>query len=495
MKRTRTATTVSTASTSNILRLHRAWTQFLLNAENAVCLTDWLTNRELGRLASCSRAFRVFEGNVQIVRAWTPIVFDAMVRNKVPRFKGMCLTGLDAQTTTALTHDIRHMHDLRNVQYRIPLLQPLPCIRALAIVGKSNVAMGDRGIVALAACFQYMPYLEELDLADNGITDEGIEVMGNMLQHIPHLRVLNLEGNDIGEELNGYLHYIPRLEDLNLAHNNIQFMDLEKLRNLRAVDMSYNPQYALDTSGIRGLGGLRELALAGCFLGVAGTKALVGVLRETPCMERLQLSLNEMGDEGAMALSQAFPHVGKLRRLHLSCNGITSDGMTAICNALVHLPMLRHLSLSHNGFGDEGAIAFSNSMHSLPQLRRLNMEDCDIADSGICAIAANLQFTQHLHGMILKDNDITDTGAIALANGMAGMQVKDLSFRRNAIGPAGTKALRHVLFRKDIEEMIELRDSILLLAGNITSFITGGRHSVYDIKAAIKELGRQITEG
>ena len=73
-------------------------------------------------------------------------------------------------------------------------------------------------------------------------------------------------------------------------------------------------------------------------------KRLGAALRSNTTLEGLNLSENELGDEGIRNLCEGFfGHNTTLRELDLSRNGITAEGAKVFAHYLPHTRSLTHL--------------------------------------------------------------------------------------------------------------------------------------------------------
>jgi hypothetical protein len=89
----------------------------------------------------------------------------------------------------------------------------------------------------------------------------------------------------------------------------------------------------------------------------AALRALVGA--PLPSLERLVVSHNPLGDDGAIALASA--HLPSLRSLDLTRTSIADAGARALAAAAARLPALAELYLGTNRIGLGGAAALYGS--------------------------------------------------------------------------------------------------------------------------------------
>ncbi len=141
----------------------------------------------------------------------------------------------------------------------------------------------------------------------------------------------------------------------------------------------------------------------------------------------LDLSRENIGDEGAKAIATSLP---SLTSLNLANNNIGGDGAKAIA---MSLPSLTSLNLDLNKIGNEGAKAIAAS---LPGLTSLNLDLNNIDDEGAKAIAASLP---GLTSLDLTSNNIGAESAKAIAASLTGLTLLNLGYNR--IGDEGAKAI------------------------------------------------------
>lgn len=131
----------------------------------------------------------------------------------------------------------------------------------------------------------------------------------------------------------------------------------------------------------KALAELRALNVSGNELSAEGLAALADRL---PALERLVLTANRFGDEGAAALAR-WRHLGHLRTLYLSACELSAEGVTAL-GGEGRLVRLEKLALSQNELGEAGAAALAAL--ELPSLRFLELRDTSLRSGGATALAA-----------------------------------------------------------------------------------------------------------
>ena len=98
------------------------------------------------------------------------------------------------------------------------------------------------------------------------------------------------------------------------------------------------------------------------------------------CLEVLDISFNELGDDGAVIISKGITKTNTLRVLTIGVNNITSTGATAIANSLLHNTSLEVLNMSDNAIGQDGATAIAQAITNNKTLKKLFLWGDDIID-------------------------------------------------------------------------------------------------------------------
>lgn len=211
---------------------------------------------------------------------------------------------------------------------------------------------------------------------------------------------------------------------------------------------------------------LRTLDLTKNDIGPAGVEALArGLLGSR--IQRLILSSNPLGDDGAVAFFNVFDQTSAkrsvmrgfaepsgLEELVLHNCEIGASGANAIARALEpggRLGSLKRLLMANNGFGNDGAVALGASLArgGSPKLATLSLSANGIGDVGAAELARALErrgggaFGAVLEELGLSDNAIGDVGAEALAVGLSArpQALGRLYLSRNRVGVAGVTAL------------------------------------------------------
>jgi hypothetical protein len=91
-----------------------------------------------------------------------------------------------------------------------------------------------------------------------------------------------------------------------------------------------------------------------------GAAKLFAALRKNPISDRLILSNNQLGDEGAAHLAEVLPSL--LGEVEVAANQIGDRGAASLARALLARTSVRFLGLSRNEVSDEGAMALAQAL-------------------------------------------------------------------------------------------------------------------------------------
>ncbi|KAJ8607619.1 hypothetical protein CTAYLR_005759 [Chrysophaeum taylorii] len=158
---------------------------------------------------------------------------------------------------------------------------------------------------------------------------------------------------------------------------------------------------------------LRELYLASSNIGNAGALAISKMLETNNALRELCLFRNSIECEDAAALSAALKAIKAppppLEVLYLGENNVGEDGAKAVSEMLLNSSTtLNKLDLSSNEIGDEGAVALLDSLKTNKALKVLYLSRNKISDNGAADMMRLLEENDDvLEELDLRGNKIT----------------------------------------------------------------------------------------
>ncbi|XP_075700510.1 leucine-rich repeat-containing protein 71 isoform X2 [Rhinoderma darwinii] len=166
-------------------------------------------------------------------------------------------------------------------------------IREISIRGWK---IDDKMMEIFATCLPTLPNLHKINLWNVGLTDKTFSAFVDVLQHCPNVKIISLEGNPLEDQ--SYHKLIS--DDLGLVHislRNNQINDegskliSQALRSLKMTNKN-----------------LAALVLSYNHITDLGAGHIAQALRFNRSLLSLNLSSNQIGDQGALALAEVLGH-------------------------------------------------------------------------------------------------------------------------------------------------------------------------------------------
>ena len=248
---------------------------------------------------------------------------------------------------------------------------------------------------------------------------------------------------------------------------------------------------------------LSELSLPLNGLRAEGAEVLAVPVASSASLRALDLTANDVGDQGVTALATALievtppaqlapaslppadaslVHAG-LAELNLCRNGLTGSCTLALARALVRRPHLTCLQLGWNELCDAGAAGLAGALADGCGLRELGLGHNRIGDAGAAALGTALaRGRSQLQRLDLGHNAIGDEGATKLAEGLSagGPPLQVLRLHWNKLGEQAGRALGTALGKLRTLRTLELNNNTLgsraadaLLAGVLANVHSG----------------------
>ena len=209
------------------------------------------------------------------------------------------------------------------------------------------------------------------------------------------------------------------------SESKVQAVKGSGLRVLHVSNASISPEALYQL--LYGLGAdcpLRELSIHSNKIGPQGATLIVEFLEGKgvpknqtvmPFLDRLDLSNNELGNDGTAKLTRAISKRSKVHLvdLRLSANDIGAGGVETIMNKLLQHKLIS-LSLDMNSFGDQGCQLVAASLQSMHQLARLNLSFNEIGCRGVNTLMRTLVGCESITYLGLSGNTLKISGAMAM---------------------------------------------------------------------------------
>ena len=193
---------------------------------------------------------------------------------------------------------------------------------------------------------------------------------------------------------------------------------------------------------------VKTLGLSCNNIGVNGAKTLAVALYHNRTLEHLFINNNEIMDDGAVAICECFKikdkRLSSIKSLNLAFNILTSCSITAITTAIQE-GALTLLDLSSNDLGDNGVYEISKALQVNLTIKQLFLHKSNIGVRGALSLAVALCHNHTLEDLHLYGNKILDDGAIAFGESLkTNRTLKYLDIAQNNITEIGATDLAEV---------------------------------------------------
>ena len=306
-----------------------------------------------------------------------------------------------------------------------------------------NIIAAD-GANMIAGAITMNKTLEEIDISHNNVSGDGIIAISNCIIKNTTLKVLNISHNAIDKErataLAEAISINKTLARIDISHCGIPDEGTlaigEAVKNnngLKCLNMSYN-EIKIDgakmvAKAIQVNKTLLKLDISYCCIPDDGA-----VIISQSCFPTLQelivswnsknylinfkktsvlydLSRKDIGNTGAIIISNILCYNFAVRNLCISHNNISYDGVVAICNFLMTDHYLHELDMSHNEITSRGADEVANALQQNKTLQKLDISNCGIPDSGALVISESYRSNRMLEELVIswENNDVVST--------------------------------------------------------------------------------------
>ncbi|CAK8688615.1 unnamed protein product [Clavelina lepadiformis] len=302
--------------------------------------------------------------------------------------------------------------------------------------------LGDDGAFHISTC---LSKIEELDIGQCKIRESGIKSISDAISKLPEpIRYLNLSGNKFRDTgVSFIMSCLDKIEklcmtDCNITEEGVRVITehIKNCSNLPKV-LEFNYDKMNRSSVLRcGLDLLDNGYFSDLDLTPVGVEALAAAINKLPQpMKKLNLWDNNLGDDGASHISTCL---SKIEELDIGHCKISASEIKSISDAISKLPEpMKNLDLSGNDLGDDGA---SHISPCLSKIEELYIGRCKIRASGIKSISdAISKLPEPMKKLNLYDNNLGDIGASHISTCLSKIEELDISLCN--ISASGIKSI------------------------------------------------------
>jgi Ran GTPase-activating protein (RanGAP) involved in mRNA processing and transport len=339
----------------------------------------------------------------------------------------------------------------------MPLLPRLPSLHTLVL---RNNSIGPQGMPVVAESLCLNPSVRSLDVSHNSLKHGGALWLTVVLSNCPSLTSLHLSHNWICAE--GAAGLAPSLaihghslRSLNVRANHLGDAGLCSIArslpaSIETLDLSFNEireegAVCLGEALLR-LPSLLSLDLSYNRIGSLGTTRIVDALPSS--VQNLMLSCISMGQDGLSSLAASLPRFRSLRSLSVGLNSLTDSDASILADALP--PSIETLDLRGNQIGDAGTARISRALagHTPRSLHSLNLRSNWIGDAGAASLAGAIPFLPSLCALDICHNFIGAEGTAHIATSLSLHKgLRELSMSHNSVGAEGAARLADAIRR------------------------------------------------
>ncbi|WP_341747490.1 hypothetical protein [Candidatus Tisiphia endosymbiont of Dascillus cervinus] len=202
--------------------------------------------------------------------------------------------------------------------------------------------------------------------------------------------------------------------DLTNPKEKAKLMTQLRKKNVDALDLS-NSKVQLDKEILEAIieNPISELDLSSNNLGDNGAKEVAGIIQNSTKLKILKLSNNQIGSEGMGALSSAFDHNETVTDLDLSNNNLGDKGAEKVATLLANNSTIIDINLDSNEFGTDGLLYLPFSLLNRNNTTNISLAAADyIPEEAVARFAKVLQQNGNVHSINFVDKEQNDEKAV-----------------------------------------------------------------------------------
>ena len=252
------------------------------------------------------------------------------------------------------------------------------------------------------------------------IGDQGCKYLVSGLQKgldtdnaVSTLLIMEMRNNNIGHHgvchLSSFLK-IGCVKYLDLSNDNIHFR-VGKGDNVIILQGSFAEQLKQNTT-------LKRLLLHNCDIATLSAESLAKGLVANQHMVELDISSNEVCDDGIQHLTHALKVNQGLKKVCLNSTGFTSHSAESLAVALATNIYLEELDIGHNALCNDGIQHLEHALKVNKGLKKLDLNHCHLTSQGAVSLANAISANEHLEELNISKNALCDDGIQHLAQAL-----------------------------------------------------------------------------
>ncbi|XP_029464585.1 protein NLRC5-like [Rhinatrema bivittatum] len=180
---------------------------------------------------------------------------------------------------------------------------------------------------------------------------------------------------------------------------------------------------------------LVELSLSHNAFGDDGAKCLSDILSSRPALKTLDLESIKLTGFGMVCLAEGLHVCSAIEKINLSKNEIGEEGVLVLLSALQEKTHLKSINLHQcSGLSSAGGREMAKVLTTCTSLEEINLGSLSLNEMAILTLAEGLKQMQSVKKLILDSNNINAEGGSHLADALKGCgKLEEISFSHNII--------------------------------------------------------------
>ncbi|RHY25843.1 hypothetical protein DYB25_004230, partial [Aphanomyces astaci] len=256
-------------------------------------------------------------------------------------------------------------------------------------------SLGDDYIRQFAACINALPFVEEINVRDNRLSDVGLNALLTAI-HVNQLKLrkLDISENEIGDGAAKTMRLYIECKECTLKHLVMEKSDIDDFECAAFMTAFEKNTSVLELTMPRNrIGEAEQLNVVQPEI-TTGGEAIASMLYVNFTIAKLDISWNLLRLESGVTLAKSLEFNKKLLELHVAYNACGDAGAMMFGHVLTINTTLRTLDLSYNNVGCRGALVLASAASKTKTLRNLLLNGNNIGKEGGRALMFAMCSTQ-----------------------------------------------------------------------------------------------------
>ena len=327
--------------------------------------------------------------------------------------------------------------------------------------------------------------IKDLDLSSNRLSDVGIVALSDFVKN-SSLQKLNISYNELSETgivaMTDSLKQNKNLQEFIMSHNMVTVKGSNKIAELIQVNTT-----------------LRNLDISCCSIPEEGAVVISESYKENKMLQRFivswkndrtiintqnnfancDLSKRMIGNTGLLIVSNLV-YNKEINKLNVSYNNITDDGVEVLYEIVKSHCTLKELIMSHNNISSDGAYIIAKIIQAKTSLQKLDISQCRIPDDGAVVISKSYNNNSRLQLVLSWKNDkitiktadllsergfsgqrIDNTGALILSYLLHNIEIEVLNLSYNVMTNDGIMIISDFLKKNNTVQELIMSNSMI----------------------------------